>query len=60
MKPEDISKIKKGAKVTYKGGQGTIKNVYLSSGGLVLQVQAFPGAVVCANVPVESVDTIEV
>jgi hypothetical protein len=59
MKPEDVSKIKKGAKVTFKGGQGTIKNVYLSVGGIVLQVQTFPGAVVCSNVPVASVDNIE-
>lgn len=59
MKPEDVSKIKKGAKVTFKGGQGTIKNVYLSAGGLVLQIQQFPGAVICGNVPVDDVDKIE-
>ena len=59
MKPEDVSKIKKGAKVTFKGGKGTIKNLYLSAGGIVLQVQTFPGAVICSNVPVDAVEKIE-
>lgn len=59
MKSEDYAKIKKGAKVKFGQHEGVLKNVYLSPGGLVLQVQTVPGSIVCCNVPVANVDNIE-